>query len=353
MSDRAHTEEPTMTDPSPEAVPQAVLSPLTRAAIFLVLTIDPGGETRVRDLLPDLSGLQRAIGFRAQEETLSCVTAFGSDAWDRLFAGPRPAELHPFRELAGPRHKAVATPGDLLFHLRSQRLDLCFALAAQIMDRIRDVVTVRDEVHGFKYYDMRDLLGFVDGTENPVGPDAGAAVLVDAGDPPFAGGSYVIVQKYLHDLPAWNALPVEAQEHAIGRTKLDNIELDDAVKPADSHVALNTIVGPDGTEHQILRDNMPFGTVGNGEFGTYFIGYARTPAVTEEMLRRMFLGNGGATHDRILDFSTAVTGTLFFAPGLDFLDDPPDSPAPAAAPPAGADHSAPGLGIGDLRESRA
>lgn len=324
-----------------EPIAQDVLSPLTRAALFLVVTIDPGGEPAVRDLLPDLSGLKRAVGFRAQEATLSCVTGIGSQAWDRLFTGPRPAELHPFRELDGPVHRAVATAGDLLFHLRAQRPDLCFALASEIMDRIRDVVTVRDEVHGFKYFDVRDLLGFVDGTENPVGPEAAAHVLVEDEDPSFAGGSYVIVQKYLHDLRAWNALPTEAQEMVIGRRKLSDVELADEVKPPDSHVALNTIEDPDGTEHKILRDNMPFGEVGRGEFGTYFIGYARTPSVTELMLRRMFLGDGPARHDRILDFSTAVTGGLFFVPSNDFLDDPPGAPA--------ARQVAQSLGIGDLK----
>jgi putative iron-dependent peroxidase len=223
-------------------------------------------------------------------------------------------------------------------------------------------VTVRDEVHGFKYFDERDLLGFVDGTENPVGPAARAAVLVEQEDPGFAGGSYVIVQKYLHDLRAWNALPVEAQELAIGRRKLSDIELDDAVKPVDSHVVLTTIVDPDGTERQILRDNMPFGSIGREEFGTYFIGYAKTPSVTERMLERMFLGDGVAGHDRILDFSTAVTGNLFFAPSGDFLDDPPEptagietaadrseSEAAGAAKADGARPFAPTLGVGDLR----
>ncbi|MEU6719589.1 Dyp-type peroxidase [Nonomuraea sp. NPDC046802] len=331
----AHQEGMAMGNSGREVIPQAVLSPLTRAALFLVVTIGPGGEPRVRDLLSELPGLQRAVGFRAQEGRLSCVTGIGSQAWDRLFAGPRPAELHPFRELTGPVHHAVATPGDLLFHIRAQRPDLCFALGAQIMDRLRDVVTVRDEVHGFKYFDVRDLLGFVDGTENPVGPTAEAAVLIGAEDPAFAGGSYVIVQKYLHDLQAWNAQPTEVQEMVIGRRKLSDIELDDTVKPADSHVAMTTIVDPDGTEHQILRDNMPFGEVGRGEFGTYFIGYARTPAVTERMLERMFLGDPPARHDRILDFSTALTGTLFFVPSADFLDDLPDPPATAAASRAG------------------
>ncbi|WP_214108631.1 Dyp-type peroxidase [Acrocarpospora catenulata] len=343
-----------------QVIPQAVLSPLTRAALFLVVTIDPGGESRVRDLLADLTGLERAVGFRSQEGRLSCVTGIGSRAWDRLFAGPRPAELHPFRELTGPVHHAVATPGDLLFHIRAQRPDLCFALGAEIMDRVRDVVTVRDEVPGFKYFDVRDLLGFVDGTENPVGPAASAAVLIGAEDPRFTGGSYVIVQKYLHDLQAWNALPVEAQEMVIGRKKLSDVELDDAVKPPDSHVALTTITDPDGTERQILRDNMPFGSVGRGEFGTYFIGYARTPAVTERMLERMFLGDPPARHDRILDFSVPATGNLFFVPSADFLDDLPDPPAIAAAPPVEDETPAPAerdtrspqsLGIGDLRGS--
>jgi porphyrinogen peroxidase len=342
-----------MTEPDPGVIPQPVLSPLTTAAIFLVVTIDPGGESVVRELLSDLAGLQRSVGFRVPEGRLSCVAGVGSQAWDRLFGGPRPAELHPFRELIGAEHRAVSTPGDLLFHIRATQLYPCFELAYQIMDQLGGAVTVRDEVHGFKYFDIRDLLGFVDGTENPVGPAASAAVLIGEEDPEFVGGSYVIVQKYLHDLQAWNALPVEAQEKVIGRTKLSNIELDDAVKPVNSHVALTTITDPDGTERQILRDNMPFGAVGKSEFGTYFIGYARTPAVTEKMLENMFLGNPPGNYDRILDFSTPVTGTLFFAPAADFLDDLPDPPRISTATQAGAtpgiQASPDDLGIGDLK----
>jgi porphyrinogen peroxidase len=317
-----------MAEDASAPTPQLVLSPLTNASIFLVATIDPGGEAVTRDLLSDLTSLQRAVGFRAEPDgRLSCVTGIGSQAWDRLFTGPRPAQLHPFRELNGPVHRAVSTPGDLLFHIRAARLDLCFALATEIMARLGKAVTVRDEVHGFQYFDRRDLLGFVDGTENPTGAPASAAVLIGDEDPDFAGGSYVVVQKYVHDLEAWNALPVEAQERVIGRRKLNDIELDDKVQPADSHVALTSVTDPDGTEREILRDNMPFGTVGSGEFGTYFIGYARTPAVTETMLERMFLGTPDAAHDRILDFSTPLTGCLFHVPSADFLDDLPEQPA--------------------------
>ena len=315
-------------EPAPRSVPQQVLSPLTVAAIFLVTTINPGGEAAVRDLLSDCAALQRSVGFRIPDGALSCVVGVGSAAWERLFSGPRPAELHPFREMAGDRHRAVSTPGDLLFHIRAGQMDLCFELAGQIMNRLHGVVTVVDEVHGFKYFDERDLLGFVDGTENPTGPAAYNAVTVGAEDPAFGGGSYVIVQQYLHDLQAWNALTVEEQEKAFGRTKLADIELADDIKPSNSHLALNVITDSDGNELKILRDNMPFGSAGRGEFGTYYIAYSRTPRIPERMLENMFIGDPPGNYDRILDFSTAVTGTLFFAPTQAFLDAPPDPPAP-------------------------
>jgi putative iron-dependent peroxidase len=302
-------------------VAQPVSAPLTRAAIFLVVMINSGPENRaaVRSFCADVGGLIRAVEFRDLEAGLSCVIGIGSDAWDRLFGKPRPAELHPFREVrAGPRH-AVSTPGDLMFHIRAKRMDLCFEMAAQIMARLAGAVTAIDEVHGFRYFDDRDLLGFVDGTENPRGEALIDAALIGEEDPAFTGGSYVIVQKYLHDLPGWKALSTEAQERIIGRTKLADIELDDSVKPTSAHSALNTIT-ENGKELKILRDNMPFGSVGTAEFGTYFIGYCRTPRVTEQMIENMFIGRPPGNYDRLLDFSRAVTGTLFFVPSQTFLE---------------------------------
>jgi len=342
---------PPVARPLAEPEPQPLLSPLTTAAIFLVLTIEPGGEAAVRDLLAGWAGLQRAVGFRAPDAPLACVAGIGSGAWDRLFAGPRPAELHPFRELAGPVHRAPATPGDLLFHVRHERMDVCFEFVTQVMARLAGAAAVVDEVHGFRYFDERDLLGFVDGTENPVGRAAGVAALVGDSDPGFAGGSYVIVQKYLHDMAAWNALSTEDQEKVIGRYKLSDIEMPDEVKPANSHVALNTIEDPDGTERQILRANMPFGEVGRGEFGTYYIAYAATPGVTEQMLANMFTGDPPGNYDRILDFSTAVTGSLYFAPSADFLDDLPGPPGGPAEPAVGGSAEPGSLGIGSLKRS--
>ncbi|MEU8973222.1 Dyp-type peroxidase [Streptomyces monashensis] len=309
---------------------QPVVVPPARAAVFLVVTLVPGGEDTVRDLLEDVSALRRSVAFRAPAEQLSCVVGIGSHAWDRLFTGPRPRQLHPFVDLEGPRHRALATPGDLLFHVRSHRMDLCFELARLFGERLQGAATVVDEVHGFKFFDERDLLGFVDGSENPEGAVADDAVFIGDEDPEFTGGSYVIVQKYLHDMTAWNALSAEEQDLVIGRTKLANVEFPDDAKPADSHVALNTITDENGDERKIVRENMPFGTIGTGEFGTYFIGYSRTPDVTEEMLRNMFLGREPGQHDRILDFSVPVTGCLFHVPTVGFLDDVPAAPGGAA-----------------------
>jgi porphyrinogen peroxidase len=342
---------------------QPVAAPLTRAAIFLVVTLNPGAENRATLLsfCGDLAALFRAVEFRDLEGGLSCVMGFGSDAWDRLFGTPRPAELHSFREIRAAARHAVSTPGDLIFHIRAKRMDLCFELATQIMARIGNAVSAVDEVQGFRYFDDRDLMGFVDGTENPRGAAANDAVFIGEEDAAFTGGSYVIVQKYLHDLNAWNTLSTEAQERIIGRTKLSDIELDDSVKPTSAHNALTTIV-ENGKEIKILRDNMPFGRPAHGEFGTYFIGYSRSPRTIEQMLENMFIGRPAGNYDRILDFSRAVTGNLFFVPSATFLesvteeqpadDQPEETPVAesVAAPSAEPSPSIPSSSISPVRE---
>jgi porphyrinogen peroxidase len=355
------TDYPNKEPSLPSATPQPVVAQLTRAAIFLVVTIKSGPECDavVRGLCGDLAALLRAVGFRDLGGRLSCVMGFGSEAWDRFFGEPRPKDLHPFREIHGV-HRAVATPGDILLHIRSVRMDLCFELATQIMTRLGDAVASSEEVHGFKYFDERDLLGFVDGTENPLDQAALDATIIGEEDTAFAGGSYVIVQKYLHDLKRWNDLPVEMQEKIIGRTKLSDIELDDAVKPTSAHNALTTIV-ENGEELDIVRDNMPFGEVSKGEFGTYFIGYAKSPHRIEQMLVNMFVGRPPGNYDRLLDFSRAVTGALFFVPSATFLENvavgeaAPSTPDPSPDEHKIDDASQPkmppdgSLGIGSLK----
>ncbi|WP_426620361.1 Dyp-type peroxidase [Pseudomonas rustica] len=303
--------------------PQAVCSPITRSAIFIVATLNEGADAAatVKGWCGDVAGLVRSVGKRVPSGNLTCICGFSSNAWDRLFGGPRPASLHAFREFGGEGRHAPSTPGDLLLHIRADQMDLCFELATQIMAVLGDAVTVVDEVQGFRYFDMRSIIGFVDGTENPVGRKAVNFTIVGDEDPDFSGGSYVLVQKYLHNMTAWNSLSVEAQEQVIGRKKLSDIELDDSVKPSNSHSALTTITTAAGEEVKILRDNMPFGRPGAGEFGTFFIGYARSPEPMEQMLENMFVGKPVGNYDKLLDFSTAVTGSLYFVPSADLLEE--------------------------------
>ncbi|KAJ6131310.1 hypothetical protein N7523_001770 [Penicillium sp. IBT 18751x] len=301
--------------------PQRVDAPLTSCATFLVVKVTnkPDSIPTVRSTLAGLDGLAKNVAIRDLTSQFACTVGIGSDVWDSLTGQPRPSELHPFKEVKGAKHTAVSTPGDLLFHIRAERRDICFEFERQLMDQLGDSVELVDETVGFRYFDVRDLLGFVDGTANPVGPAVPPSVLVAEEDSAVQGGSYIVVQKYTHDLPGWKNLSTEQQEKIVGRTKIDNVELDDAESGQRSHKTLATIEDDQGNEHDILRDNMPFGSPGSGEFGTYFIGYTRRLWVIEKMLERMFVGEPPGLHDRILDFSKPLTGVTFFAPSASFL----------------------------------
>lgn len=301
---------------------QRVDAPLTSAATFLVLTVNktPEAIKTARSTISGINDLSKNVAIRDLNAAFACTVAIGSDIWDDLTGLPQPSELHPFREIKGAKHTAVSTPGDLLFHIRSERRDLCFEFERQLLDLLGDSVKVVDETTGFRYFDVRDLLGFVDGTANPVGPSVSDSIIVAEEDAPVLGGSYIVIQKYLHDLKGWTTLTTEQQEAIIGRTKIDNIELKDADEGKQAaHKTLATIEDDDGNEYDILRDNMPFGSPGSGEFGTYFIGYSRRLWVIEKMLERMFVGDPPGLHDRILDYSKPLTGTTFFAPSASLL----------------------------------
>ncbi|BAV64561.1 Dyp-type peroxidase [Sphingobium cloacae] len=302
--------------------PQSVDAPLSQSAIFLVLRVADGPDAlaTVCSVLGGLDDLVKTVGFRDLSARLSCIAGIGSDLWDRLHPGGKPRELKPFAPIKGTAHDAPSTPGDLLFHIRAERADLCFEFERLLLAALDTAVEMIDEVTGFRYFDARDLLGFVDGTANPAGPDLSASALVGDEDGDFAGGSYIVVQKYLHDMAAWGRVPTPLQEEIIGRTKIDNVEIDDDAAPRKSHKSLATIVDEQGVEHDILRDNMPFGRAGHGEFGTYFIGYSRYLWVIEKMLERMYVGDPAGAYDRLLDFSTPRTGTTFFAPPRPMLE---------------------------------
>lgn len=294
-----------------------------KTALFMALNINPTAEAIaiVKDFCTDFPALVRSMTIRDPARNFRGIIGFGSDAWDKLFSTPKPAKLHTFEAIKGQTHTAPSTPADLLFHIRADQMDYCFEFARQIMSKIGQAVTYQDEVFGFRSFDARSMIGFVDGTENPTGNDAVECAFVGDEDPTFSGGSYVLVQRYVHDLTAWGKLSVEEQENVIGRKKFDDIELSDEEKPTNAHNVLTNITDSDGNELKIVRDNLPYGSPANGIYGTYFIGYAKDPSVTEKMLTNMFIGDPVGNHDRLLDFSTALTGALFFVPSYKLLEE--------------------------------
>ncbi|RNI24380.1 Dyp-type peroxidase [Flexivirga caeni] len=310
-----------MSDAAPAPQPQDVAKPLTQSAAFLVLVIKDGDEamSRVRSVVAGTGDLIKDVRIRSAENFFSCNVGIGHRVWIDLTGKPAPKELKPFTEIKGAKHTAVATPGDLLFHLRADNLGLIVEFEKLLLEAFGDAVTAADDVAGFRYFDTRDLLEFVDGTANASGAEAEQNTIVGAEDPAYAGGSYAVTQKYLHNLTDWRSQPTETQEAVIGRTKFDNLELPDAgADQQKAHKTLCTITDEDG-EHDIIRDNMPFAVPGKGKYGTYFIGYSRHLWVMEKMLERMFIGAPPPLHDRILDYSTPVTGSTFFVPSVQFL----------------------------------
>jgi putative iron-dependent peroxidase len=301
------------------AEPQPVVGPLTSSVVVLVLTVGPGADRcgRVRGLCRDLADLVDAVEADDKHARLSCVIGFGAQAWPKLFGLAAPEELHPFTPVRGHRYDAPATPGDVFLHIRADRNDLCFELAAQILARLDGAVTAVDEIQGFRYFSDRNLLGFAH-AERTESSAVAVGALVGDDSPEFAGGSFAVVQKYLHDLKAWNGLGVHEQEQIMGCTKHANLELGASITPSSAHRQLAAFP-TDGQRSRMVRDHVPFGSPAVEEFGTYFIGYAGTPTVIETVVRNMYVGCPPGNYDRLLDFSSAVTGSMFFCPSRPML----------------------------------
>ncbi|GMK59023.1 hypothetical protein CspeluHIS016_0700380 [Cutaneotrichosporon spelunceum] len=299
---------------------QGIIAPNTIEATFLVLRVKDADKCK--DVVADIPDLTKNVAVRDLAAKMNVTVGIGANVWDAITGGlPRPSELHPFKEVKGLKHTAPSTPGDLLFHVRANRRDLIFEFERQLLGRFGSAAETVDEVSGFRYFDGRNLLGFVDGTANPVGPDLPEACIVTAEQcKAGAGGSYLVIQRYMHDLGGWTKLKTEEQEATIGRTKIDNTETEDAAVDAQKSHRQLTTVDVDGEELDILRDNLPFGRPGHGEYGTFFIGYSRRLWVTERMLQNMFIGVPPGKHDRMLDYSKAVTGNVFFVPSVEMLE---------------------------------
>lgn len=298
---------------------QAVTAQPGENTIFIVykLLYKSDTEDKVKDICANFAALIRSINNRFPNAEFSAIIGVGAQAWSKLFpTRNRPAELDIFKEIKGEKHIAVSTEGDLFFHIRAKEMGLCHEFASIIDQKLIGVATSIDETHGFRYMNGRAIIGFVDGTENPnIDDDSYQYGVIGDEDTEFAGGSYAFAQKYTHDMVAWNALTVEEQEKVIGRRKFNDVELSDDEKPENAHNAVSNI----GDELKIVRANMPFANTSKGEYGTYFIGYSGKFSTTRTMLERMFIGEPVGNTDRLLDFSTPITGTLFFVPSFDML----------------------------------
>jgi len=288
--------------------------------IFMVWNFKDNSELRsvFNQLCKLVINLNNSVNVRFPVSRASCVMGIGYDAWHLLnLPLPLPRELANFAPITGEKHTAVSSKGDLHFHIRADNTSICYDMAAAITNILEPVATSAEEIHGFRYWDSRSILGFVDGTENPQGQDREFFSMIGDEDAVYKGGSYLFVQKYIHNLSAWKALSTEQQEKVIGRYKSNDVEMPDDVKPENAHIALANV----GDDFKIVRDNMPFGNISTNEMGTYFIAYASTFSTVEKMLNNMFIGSPAGNYDRILDFSTPKTGSLFFVPTFNMLDE--------------------------------
>jgi len=288
-------------------------------AIFITFNLKrtTGDTAKIRQVLADLPDLETEYRQRYVEADLHLLVAVGSEYWDTYSPSQRPAELAGFPTMSAAGEYAPATPVDLLLHIRSERHDLNYDLASRVSALLGDSAQLVEEVHGFRYLDSRDLTGFVDGTENPEGDHRAEVAVIGDEDSGFAGGSYIHLQRYEHDLEAWNRIKLEQQEDIIGRTKQNNIEYASAEKPLFSHTKRTSLKDAQGRSIEILRHSMPYGD--QTRRGLLFASYGRSPQPFTQMLESMIKGDGEGHTDHLLKYTRAVTGQAFFAPSVTFL----------------------------------
>lgn len=299
---------------------QSVILPLpSDHARFIVLRLKDLTVPELKEKIEDLLDTRDRLITQHPNAEIKTAIAFGPELWAKLYA-QSPEGFKQLDPIQG-AFDMPTVPADVLIHIASQRSDICFTLSQAFFDGIQNKVEVLDERVCFRYFDGRDLTGFIDGTENPQFPDdrAETALLAeDAGI--FADGSFVFAQRYIHDLDKWKRLKVDAQENVMGRSKLESIEMDDDVKPENAHIARVVIEDDKGEEMEILRHSLPYGD-GKGEQGLFFIAYTKNLGIIDNMLEHMFGTTGDGIHDRLLHFVTAVDGAYFFAPSEELLEE--------------------------------
>ncbi|MDD2945866.1 MAG: Dyp-type peroxidase [Acinetobacter sp.] len=299
---------------------QSVILPLpSDHARFIVLRLKDLTIEELKEKLADLFSTRDRLITQHPNAQIKTGVAFGPELWAKLYH-QTPAGFKQLQPIQGSFQMPVV-PADLLIHIASARADICFALSQSFFEGIQDKVEVLDERVCFRYFDGRDMTGFIDGTENPQFPDDRAEVaLLDEDAGIFADGSFVFAQRYAHNLEKWKKLKVDAQENVMGRTKLESIELDDEVKPKDAHIARVVIEDEKGEEMEILRHSLPYGE-GRGDQGLFFIAYTKNLNIIDHMLEHMFGTTGDGIHDRLLHFVTPMDGAYYFAPSEELLEE--------------------------------
>jgi putative iron-dependent peroxidase len=286
-------------------------------AQYLMFNVIGDDHAMIRRKLADILNIFEHYDNEHYEAMVSGVVAVGSGYWLELYPGLIPMELSPFPDMECEDRRAPVVPCDLFIQIRADRADICFAIATAVFSLMSDDVELIEQIASFRYLDGRDLTGFVDGTENPKGMHKFDVAIVGDDDPDFAGGSYIHIQRYRHDLDKWNAMKVENQEEVIGRTKTDDIEFKSEDKAKFSHTKRTSIKQADGKSVEILRQSMPYGDM--KVQGLMFISCAKSPKPFTDMLSSMIFGDEHGIYDKLLDFTTAETGAAFFAPSIQFI----------------------------------
>ena len=294
----------------------AILPEAAQHALYIVINVKSKTDNVVKQCA-SLPTLINNIKQQHNADSLFASLAFGSDYWELIYSKGKPQHLKPFSQLGEGELCAPATGGDLFLHIHSDRKDMTYVLATAFLKSIKDDVTVLEEVEGFHYLDDRDLTGFIDGTENPEGDERAEVALIDD-DGDFNGGSYVLAQRYVHNLPKWEKVDDKEQEGIIGRTKPDSVELDDDVMPETSHVS-RVVIEEDGEELEIVRHSLPYGKA-SGDSGLFFLAYSKDNTILEKMLANMFGTSGDELHDHLMNYTTAKSSAYFFAPSVEMLE---------------------------------
>ncbi|WP_299004949.1 Dyp-type peroxidase [uncultured Shewanella sp.] len=286
-------------------------------SVYLMLNANENVESQLRPCVANVAQYLYELADKYADSAFNGFIAIGANYWENLYGDLRPEQLKPFPAIQEGNREAPALEYDLFVHIRSDRFDILHLVANEVDQMFDGLVELVDEERGFRFMDSRDLTGFVDGTENPQGRQRQAVALVGEREPNFSGGSYVHVQKFVHNLSKWNKLPQKKQEDIIGRTKQDNIEYASEDKPLFSHIKRVSLKDEQGNSREILRQSMPFGSV--KEQGLMFISLCENAINFEKMLESMMLGDKEGHHDHLMHFTQAITGSSFFAPSLDFM----------------------------------